>query len=1072
MMTFRKLAAGSVGKLLRAYFTENTPESTHDFRIDLGKVADSGGRLTSYYTGRDGRAVWRPDMPASVAEALGIDRRTMPRDADLDRLFEAKRADTGEAWSEHKRKISAYDMTLAPHKSVTLAAEFAATEAERAMIWHAIDRANDATMRYVAREVGWARKGKGGEDGVEPGAVGWVSFRHYTARPTLPIQDGKEGATYLAQSPIAGDPHAHIHNALFNVVVTDDGRVGSLDTQRLHSRIHEFGAYFQARLADEFRRLGVGMSYDKDEQAVVLDAIPERAVAAFSKGRKQVLSSAKGYAKSQGLDWEELSVEGKSKILSTAGLASRLKKHGDMSDREIWQELAAAIEWEHHSVLNETRHSPLPDTERFDRAYQFAAKHLGREFETAAVIDHDKLRMYAARGLIGVGIGGGVEDIDRVVSLIEHRGIDVRGERVALITGLSGDMVRVTNTAQLRIEEQLAAEAKRAVADKSGALPAAAISAAIEGAGLDFTSEPDHGAAQKAAIYALGRGGALSLLIGVAGAGKTTIMKPLVAAWKADTRFSPDGREVIGVATGWKQADGLQDPGITRTMAMDPLLRAIESGEFQASRNTVLVIDEMSQVAPRAMLALLQLQKRTGMTITSIGDPEQAQSVEGGDAVRIMRRGMKQQGVTELLTTVRQVGRTAEETRRLRTIAGLFRGKDNDPDRRPRRSSASEDSAADEKAASDEHLAEVKEALAMKRADNTAWFVGGDHDQVLGRIADFYMERRDVLRAAGSRRGITVSALTNADVADLSKAIRDRMKARGELGGDERVYQAVDQRGEHYDIAIATGDKLRLFRKTWAKIDGKNGWIGSNGDIVEVVGRYANGLVLRNKEGKVGQVEWRRLEDKKTGRLLVGFGHATTIDAAQGITSDEHINALPRGTAGMAGFKAYVAESRARGTTWTMISNEATFEAVRNRRALGELTPVTAEDMWDKVAQDMAYKPYKALGLDLLAGARQDRDAAVRAFMADAHRIQSLEARGIDVGQEMKFRAQAAAVQSSIPALLASLDQAIKASETSLTGPMSDKEAHLRSIRVETELSRREIERAATPRRSSASPGI
>ena len=41
------------------------------------------------------------------------------------------------------------------------------------MLWHAIDRANDQTMRYVARELGWARKGDGGKDGADPGEVGW-----------------------------------------------------------------------------------------------------------------------------------------------------------------------------------------------------------------------------------------------------------------------------------------------------------------------------------------------------------------------------------------------------------------------------------------------------------------------------------------------------------------------------------------------------------------------------------------------------------------------------------------------------------------------------------------------------------------------------------------------------------------------------------------------------------------------------------------------------------------------------------------------------------------------------------
>lgn len=44
------------------------------------------------------------------------------------------------------------------------------------------------------------------------------------------------------------------------------------------------------------------------------------------------------------------------------------------------------------------------------------------------------------------------------------------------------------------------------------------------------------------------------------------------------------------------------------------------------------------------------------------------------------------------------------------------------------------------------------------------------------------------------------------------------------------------------------------------------------------------------------KVEWRRLSDPRSNRVLLGFGHAMTIDAAQGLTSDEHINAMPRGS--------------------------------------------------------------------------------------------------------------------------------------------------------------------------------
>ena len=122
------------------------------------------------------------------------------------------------------------------------------------------------------------------------------------------------------------------------------------------------------------------------------------------------------------------------------------------------------------------------------------------------------------------------------------------------------------------------------------------------------------------------------------------------------------------------------------------------------------------------------------------------------------------------------------------------------------------------------------------------------------RIAERYLHMRDVIKAAGGKKGVTASALTNEDAAAISSAIRERLKARGEIDSNEAVYRAVDQRGEVYDLAIARGDKLRLFRKT--RIDGKRASIGNNGDVVEVLGRDDAGLFLRNRDGLAGHVAW------------------------------------------------------------------------------------------------------------------------------------------------------------------------------------------------------------------------
>jgi hypothetical protein len=433
----------------------------------------------------------------------------------------------------------------------------------------------------------------------------------------------------------------------------------------------------------------------------------------------------------------------------------------------------------------------------------------------------------------------------------------------------------------------------------------------------------------------------------------------------------------------------LEDAGIRRTYALAPLLRMIENGEFQASRNTVLVLDEVSQIGPRPLLKLLELQARTGMTIKMLGDREQAQAIEAGDAIEILRRALPPEELPELLTTMRQA------TRRGREVAGLFRDGD------------------------------AARALAMKREDGHAMLVGGDYDQVVDRTAELYIARRDFLTAAGARHGITVSAPTNDDVAAISQAIRRRLKERGELGTDEIVCRAIDQDNRTYDLPIATGDKLRLFRRTWGAVGGRAQHVGDNGDIVTVLGRTPAGLRLRTKDGRVAEVEWRRFNDDATGRVLLGFGHALTINAAAGATSDEHINALPHGTAGVPAFKAYTAESRSRGATWTMISEAALYEAERDRQALGDITPITREDLWTRAAADMSEKPYKTLAVDLLAAALKDREWGVDTFIACQHKLETARLDNPNFGRDAFRYLRSLAVNARLSPHLAGFERAI-----------------------------------------------
>jgi len=303
MITYSKISAKGQGALIVDYMKEGRAQADKDVRVEEDPSADRGGRVVSYYTGRDGRGAWMASMGSLIAEHLGVDTSAPPTDAALARLYEAKRADTGEAWAGQgkKRDLSAWDFTASPDKSVSLAAELCGTALERAAIWHAIHLAGEETMRMIMDHVGVARRGDGKTAHAEEGETAYVFYRHHTARPTLEIQDGPDGATAVIEVPVAGDPQSHIHYHLFNAVATQSGHLGSLDSARItKTTSFLFGAYFQAILAERLRELGIEVQVDETHRAIRVNAVPEHARDFFSKRHKDTQIQAAAAAGARG----------------------------------------------------------------------------------------------------------------------------------------------------------------------------------------------------------------------------------------------------------------------------------------------------------------------------------------------------------------------------------------------------------------------------------------------------------------------------------------------------------------------------------------------------------------------------------------------------------------------------------------------------------------------------------------------------------------------------------------------------------------------------------------------------
>jgi hypothetical protein len=233
--------------------------------------------------------------------------------------------------SASKTRIGYVDLTFSAPKSVSIAWAFAPTEAERAIIRQAHRDAIDSTMAEVERLIGRARKGAGGKDGWDPGSIAWVSFDHYAARPTVEvIRTTEDGETYTelytlkaGGARVAGDMQLHTHNAVFNVVRTEEGRIGGLDLAQLEGRVKEWGALYQAFLATNLRRHGVEIGLDQRTEMARLMDVPESVAQQFSRRTLGGTAAARAYAASQGLDWDRLTPERKIGLLKSGVQAPR-----------------------------------------------------------------------------------------------------------------------------------------------------------------------------------------------------------------------------------------------------------------------------------------------------------------------------------------------------------------------------------------------------------------------------------------------------------------------------------------------------------------------------------------------------------------------------------------------------------------------------------------------------------------------------------------------------------------------------------------------------------------------------
>lgn len=894
-----------------------------------------------------------------------------------------------------KARIGYIDMTFSASKSFSVAWALEPTPAGRAILDQAFNDAVATTMRHAETVVGQARKGKGAKGGYEQGSMTWAEFDHYASRPTVAIvqKDGKgnsytERVTVTDGALIAADPQRHKHVLVPNTVLAPDGRLVGLDLQRLDETVHELGAFMQWQLGVELAKHGVATELDERTKMLRLSAVSEPLCQLMSKRTVNGTDAAREYAAGLGLDWDSLSgerqkglmkqgVQGDHRQAERMGLpesVGRQLKRDGMGDWQAWEAQAKEAGYECASVLGqvvEERDIPALRQEAFKVALQV----LEEEFDKRAGLSGGDLRTAALRGLIATSLPGGVEEVNALTKRMRDEGVRQGGQDTTLEYGkvkIKGrEVVRATTKLHVAQEFELIDLAQRAHLDRSALLDPAKLAKAVakfeaipvEQGGLRFGD--DHGKAQRHMMDRIAADGRLSVLIGVAGSGKSSLLRPLVSAWK------DEGRRVFGIALAWTQADGLVGAGIDfkRAKANAAFLHSITKGAIELTSRDVVVVDEVGLVGTAQLLQLMRLQAEVGFSVVMLGDPKQCQSIEAGPVISLLQRALGKEAVPELLTTTRQLNDEEKAT------TGLFReGK-------------------------------AEQALLRKQANGTLHVVPGDYTAAVRFVADKWQELRNQ-NTYDPKYTVSISAPTNYDARMISAAIREKRRQREEIGPDVVTIDATDQSNAHaFKLALAVGDRVRLFDSIRGSFtDGRQGNIGRNASVLEVRGfreaekGHEAGILLRNVRGNEAWVSWTTLRGRNKGNIRLTYGDVLTTNSVQSMTVDDHIHAMPGGTKGVNGFAAYTSGSRHRRSVHVVTSDGAERDEVTRRRPLGDARPVREWDVTQNIARNLSRQPEKNSAIGILEMVGKMQHGVALGLQQSMHRAEEREREGLDRG--------------------------------------------------------------------------
>jgi conjugative relaxase-like TrwC/TraI family protein len=543
----------------------------------------------------------------------------------------------------HRRAVAGYDFTFSLPKSASVLWAIADADSQ-ATIANAHHKAIDDVLAFMERELAATRAGEAGRDGAvaQVEVVGLIAaaFDHFDSR--------------------AGDPQLHTHVVVSNKVRTVfDGKWRSLDGRPLHAATVALSELHTALFADQMTR-ALGVGWERRERGAdrnpvwTIATVPEELLAEFSSRSRHI-----DVEKDRLID-EYIAARGSApskvtviRLRQQATLATRPEKQlrslADLTDE--WRNRAGrlldrdATVWARDSL----RTMDAPSLVRADAVArrilnQLAVRVVEAASERRSTWTRWNLYAEAARqtmewrfattadreAIVGMTTDAAQERSVRLTppelaaTPVEFR----RADGTSVFRPRNAE--RYSSIALLDAEERLLAASHATIGPVVGAATLERAERARRNHGLVLGED------QRAALQSIATSArCVDLLVGPAGAGKTTAMHALRLAWEHE-----HGRgSVVGLAPSAAAARELAaDLGIaTENTAM--WLREHSQGRAGVRSGQLVIIDEASLAGTLTLDRISTIATRAGAKVLLVGDWAQLQSVDAGGAFRMLVEG-------------------------------------------------------------------------------------------------------------------------------------------------------------------------------------------------------------------------------------------------------------------------------------------------------------------------------------------------------------------------------------------------------------------------------------------------